>query len=70
VTHQHAPVRQGKDWQEVMNHHDLVRQIRMIDMKKPAEESASDWSPEAISRRINAGYEQTKSALEEAPLMP
>jgi hypothetical protein len=38
-------------------------------MKKPAEESGSDWSPEAISRRISAGYEQTKSALQEAPLM-
>ncbi len=63
-----APVRQDKDWAEVMNYA-LVRQIRMIDMKKPAEESASDWSPEAISRRISAGYEQTRSALQEAPLM-
>ena len=47
----------------------LVRQIRMIDMKKPAGESGSDWSPEAISRRISAGYEQTRAALQEVPLM-
>ncbi len=63
-----APVRQDKDWAEVMNYA-LVRQIRMIDMRKPAEESGSDWSPEAISRRLSAGYEQTRAALEEAPLM-
>jgi NTE family protein len=63
-----APVRQDKDWAEVMNYA-LVRQIRMIDMKKPAGESGSDWSPEAISRRLSAGYEQTRAALEEAPLM-
>jgi NTE family protein len=63
-----APVRQDKDWAEVMNYA-LVRQIRMIDMKKPAGESGSDWSPEAISRRISAGYEQTRAALQETPLM-
>ena len=63
-----APVRQEKDWEEVMNYA-LVRQIRMIDMKKPAGESGSDWSPEAISRRISAGYEQTRAALQETPLM-
>ena len=63
-----APVRQDTDWAEVMNYA-LVRQIRMIDMNKPAEESASDWSPETIARRIRAGYDQTRAALEEAPLM-
>jgi NTE family protein len=63
-----APVRQDTDWAEVMNYA-LVRQIRMIDMNKPAEESASDWSPETIARRISAGYDQTRAALEEAPLM-
>jgi hypothetical protein len=46
----------------------MVRQIRMIDMNKPAEDSASDWSPETIARRIRAGYDQTRAALEEAPL--
>ena len=63
-----APVRRDNDWAEVMNYA-LVRQIRMIDMKKPAGESGSDWSPEAISRRISAGYEQTRAALQEVPLM-
>ena len=62
-----APVRKDKDWDEVMNYA-LVRQIRMIDMNKPAEDSASDWSPETIARRIRAGYDQTRAALEEAPL--
>ena len=46
-----APVRKEPGWDEVMKYA-LVRQIRMIDMKKPAEESGSDWSPEAISRRL------------------
>ena len=63
-----APVRKEPGWDEVMNYA-LVRQIRMIDMKKPAEESGSDWSPEAISPGFSAGYEQTRAALEEAPLM-
>jgi NTE family protein len=63
-----APVRKDKDWDEVMNYA-LVRQIRMIDMNKPAEESASDWSPETIARRIRAGYDQTRAALQETPLM-
>jgi NTE family protein len=63
-----APVRQDKDWEEVMNYA-LVKQIRMIDMKKPAEESASDFSSETILRRISAGYDQTRSALEEMPLI-
>src|SRR6266568_3678697 len=63
-----APVRKEPGWDEVMNYAH-VRQIRMIDMKKPAGESGSDWSPEAISRRLSAGYDQTRSALEEVPLM-
>ena len=63
-----ARVRKDKDWAEVMNYA-LVRQIRMIDMNKPAEESASDWSPETIARRIRSGYDQTRAALEETPLM-
>ena len=54
-----APVRKEPGWDEVMNYAH-VRQIRMIDMKKPAEESGSDWSPEAISRRLSAGYDQNE----------
>jgi len=61
------PGPQDQDWDEVMNYA-LVRQIRMIDMHKPTGESASDWSPEAVARRIRAGYDQTKAALEQTPL--
>jgi NTE family protein len=63
-----APVRQEKDWDTVMNYA-LVRQIRMIDMNKPAGESASDFSRETILRRLSTGYDQMKSSLEETPLI-
>ena len=62
-----APVRKEPGWDEVMNYAQ-VRQIRMIEMNKPAEESPSDFSRETILRRISAGYDQTRAALEEAPL--
>jgi hypothetical protein len=62
-----APVRQGKDWEEVMNYA-LLREIRMIDIKKPADENLADFSRETILRRIGAGYEATKRSLEETPL--
>jgi NTE family protein len=62
-----APVRKEKDWDDVMNYA-LVRDIRMIDIKKPAEESATDFSRETILRRIDAGYEQTRASLEAVPL--
>jgi len=61
-----ADVRGDKDWAEVMNYA-LVSDIRMIDIKKPAEESASDFSRETILRRIKAGYNQTKASLEAIP---
>ena len=63
-----SPVRQLKDWDAVMNY-SLVREIRTIDMKKPTEERASDFSRETILRRISAGYDQTRASLEETPLM-
>ena len=44
-------------------HH--VRRISMIEMKKTAEDSAGDFSRESILRRISAGYDQTRAALEE-----
>ena len=62
-----APVRKDKDWDAVMNYA-LVRDIRMIDIKKPADESATDFSRETILRRIDAGYEQTRASLESMPL--
>ena len=40
----------------------------MIDIKKPASENPADFSRQTILRRIGAGYEATKSSLEETPL--
>ncbi len=62
-----APVRRQEDWDAVMNYA-LVRQIRMIDMNKQAGESAADFSRETILRRLSAGYDQMRSALEETSL--
>ena len=59
-----APVRKEPEWDEVMGYHH-VRRINMIDMKKPAEDSAGDFSRESILRRISAGYDQTRAALED-----
>ncbi len=64
---QHAPVRKEPEWDEVMRYHH-IRRIRMIDMKKPAEDSPGDFSRESILRRISAGYDQTRAALEKEPL--
>jgi len=44
-----APVRQDKDWEEVMNYA-LLREIRMIDVKKPADEN----SPTSPARHLAA----------------
>ena len=62
-----APLRKEQEWEDVMSYH-RVRQISMIDMKKPAEDSAGDFSRESILRRISAGYDQTRAALEKEPL--
>ena len=61
-----APLRKEQEWEDVMSYH-RVRQISMIDMKKPAEDSAGDFSRESILRRISAGYDQTRAALEAMP---
>jgi NTE family protein len=63
-----APVRKEPEWDEVMDYHH-VRRISMIDMKKPAEDSAGDFSRESILRRISAGYDQTRAALEDMSWM-
>ena len=65
----HASVRDLDDWKEVMKYV-LVKQIRMIDINKPAGENPMDFSHETILRRISAGYDQTRAALEKEPLMP
>ena len=62
-----APIRKEPGWDEVMSYHH-IRHIRMIDMKKPAEDSPGDFSRESILRRISAGYDQTRAALEAIPL--
>ena len=62
-----APLRKEQEWEEVMSYHH-VRHIQLIDMKKPAEDSAGDFSRETILRRISAGYDQTRAALEKEPL--
>jgi NTE family protein len=62
-----APVRKEPGWDEVMSYHH-IRHIRMIDMKKPAEDSPGDFSRESILRRITVGYDQTRAALEAMPL--
>jgi predicted acylesterase/phospholipase RssA len=62
-----APVRKERDWEAVMNYA-LLHEIRMIDIKKPAQENLADFSRAAILRRIRAGYDETKRSLEERPL--
>ncbi len=55
------------DFDAVMNYV-LVNEIRMIDVMKPAEESAADFSRETILRRISAGYDAARHELEARPL--
>jgi NTE family protein len=62
-----APIRKEAEWDAVMSYHH-IRHISMIDMKKPAEDSPGDFSRESILRRISAGYDQTRAALEATPL--
>src|ERR1035441_213000 len=63
-----AAVRKEADWDTVMKYAD-VREIRMIEMNKPAEESAMDFSRETILRRISAGYDAARRSLEATPLL-
>ena len=56
-----------EDYDKVINYAHM-NEIRMIDMKKPAEESAMDFSRETILRRISAGYDAVKLELEAKPL--
>jgi NTE family protein len=62
-----AQVRTEEDFKTVMKYA-LVNEIRMIDMMKPAEESAADFSRETILRRISAGYDAARRELEARPL--
>jgi NTE family protein len=62
-----APIRKEPEWDEVMGYQH-IRHIHLIDMKKPADDSAGDFSRQTILRRISAGYDQTRAALEKEPL--
>ena len=62
-----AQVRTEEDFKTVMKYA-LVNEIRMIDVMKPAEESAADFSRETILRRISAGYDAARRELEARPL--
>jgi NTE family protein len=62
-----AKVRTEPEYEAVMNYA-LVNEIRMIDVMKPAEESAADFSRETILRRISAGYDAVRRELEARPL--
>ena len=64
-----AKVKQQDEWKEVMKYV-LVKQIRMIDINKPAGELASDFTRDTILRRISTGYDQMRSSLEKTPLLP
>lgn len=61
------PIREDEEFKQVMKYA-LVNEIRMIDMMKPAGESAMDFSRETILRRINTGYEAVRRELEARPL--
>ena len=55
------------DFEAVMSY-ELIGEIRMIDMQKPAGDSDADFSRETILRRISDGYDATRRALEARPL--
>ena len=57
-----------KDDFEAVMKYVLVNEMRMIDVMKPAEESAADFSRETILRRISAGYDAARRELEAKPL--
>ncbi len=59
---QDAKIRQSPDWKKVMEYADL-RHLYVIDMKKPAGDSPSDFSPESIERRLDEGHKQMCAQL-------
>jgi NTE family protein len=58
-----------REEREAMGYH-YFPHIHQIDIKKPGGDSAADFSRQAILRRIGAGYDQTRAALEKMPLVP
>jgi NTE family protein len=61
-----APVRKDADWDEVMGY-SYVRNVHVVDMKKPAGETPFDFAPESIERRLREGYEQMCKYLDSTP---
>ena len=66
---QDAKIRQSADWKKVMEYVDL-RHLHVIDMKKPAGDSPSDFSRESIERRLQEGHRQMCAQLHESDLSP
>ena len=58
-----AKIRDEREWEKAMSYH-YFPHIQLIDMKKPAADSPGDFSRQSILRRISAGYDQTRAALE------
>jgi NTE family protein len=50
-------VKGKKDWGDAMKY-DHVRNVHVVDMKKPAGETPFDFAPESIERRLREGYRQ------------
>lgn len=59
---QDAKIRQSPDWKKVMEYVDL-RHLQVLDMKKPAGDSPSDFSRETIERRLDEGHKQMCAQL-------
>jgi NTE family protein len=57
-----APVRKDADWDEVMGYY-YVRNVHVVDMKKPAGVSSADFTREAIERGIHGGRERMEDFL-------
>ena len=59
-------LRGTEDWQDVMTYNH-VRNVHVVDMKKPAGETPFDFAPESIERRLREGYEQMCKYLDSTP---
>jgi len=57
-----AAIRKSPDWKYVMEYVNL-RHLHVIDIKKPAGDSPSDFAPESIERRLTEGREQMCAQL-------
>jgi NTE family protein len=50
-------LKDGPDWEKAMTY-DPVRNVHVVDIKKPAGESPADFDSETIENRLRSGYEQ------------